>query len=290
MAKKLLGTFFLLILPFAFGVTTAIAGGWASIELDELPGGISAGEAFTVKFTVLQHGVSPMDGLEPVIHASLPGSKTSLDFQAENAKGEGRYQVTLNLPEAGEWIWSIKAFTMNQPMPPIQVSTSSPIASNVTGNSYPSYSFAALTLWAGAVLLASAMVALLLWLRKRSRWALAITFATGALGLVAFTLTSLPETGGAAGSLPQEIPSNLAEVGKDLFVAKGCITCHNHQDATLRGTQSLEIGPDLSEFTAHPDYLQMWLENPREIKPNTSMPDPHLAPEEIAALVAFLGK
>ena len=46
------------------------AGGWAVITLDEIPTGVVAGEPLTIGFTVLQHGKTPMEGLDPTITAT----------------------------------------------------------------------------------------------------------------------------------------------------------------------------------------------------------------------------
>src|SRR5688572_22466504 len=43
------------------------SGGWAVITLDELPTDVVAGEPLTIGFTVRQHGIRPMDGLDPTV-------------------------------------------------------------------------------------------------------------------------------------------------------------------------------------------------------------------------------
>lgn len=59
-----------LLLSLVFAVPVC-AGGWAVITLDELPTGVVAGEPFTIGFTVLQHGRTPMTDLEPTVTAKL---------------------------------------------------------------------------------------------------------------------------------------------------------------------------------------------------------------------------
>ena len=63
-----IGLALLLALVFAF---PAFGGGWAVITLDELPTNVTAGEPLTIGFTVLQHGKTPMSGLDPTITANL---------------------------------------------------------------------------------------------------------------------------------------------------------------------------------------------------------------------------
>jgi cytochrome c oxidase subunit 2 len=78
----------------------------------------------------------------------------------------------------------------------------------------------------------------------------------------------------------------LAETGKALFVAKGCNMCHTHAKAPR--SELGNIGPNLTNLEADPDYLRRWLANPKAIKPATQMPNLNLSGDEIEALVAFL--
>ena len=110
----------ILILP-------VFAGGWAVITLDQLTTNVAAGQPITVGFTVLQHGRTPMTDLDPTIVAQLSESES---FVA-HAKPEGipgHYQATLTFPKEGEWEWSIYAFTMEQPMPALNVLAATPSA------------------------------------------------------------------------------------------------------------------------------------------------------------------
>jgi hypothetical protein len=81
-----------------------------------------------------------------------------------------------------------------------------------------------------------------------------------------------------------------AERGRHLFVAKGCVTCHNH---TGSGVPGIAVGPDLTDRRFPADYLAKFLADP-SIKTSqqgssaTKMPDLELAPREIASLVAFI--
>jgi hypothetical protein len=58
------------------------AGGWAVITLDALPTGVVAGEPFNIGFTVLQHGKTPMDGLDPTITATSTASPSGSSSRA----------------------------------------------------------------------------------------------------------------------------------------------------------------------------------------------------------------
>lgn len=81
-----------------------------------------------------------------------------------------------------------------------------------------------------------------------------------------------------------------AERGKQLFVAKGCITCHVNDRVEAKGIVS-DIGPNLSDKQYDPAYLAMWLKNPKirpRTNPNNEMPDLRLSDREVAALTAFV--
>ncbi|HJS18912.1 MAG TPA: FixH family protein, partial [Anaerolineales bacterium] len=88
----------------------ALAGGWAVITLDELPSNVVAGEPLTIGFTVLQHGKTPMTGLEPTITANLFKDEEFVVIAEPEGK-PGHYTATLTFPKEGDWQWSIQAFT-----------------------------------------------------------------------------------------------------------------------------------------------------------------------------------
>jgi mono/diheme cytochrome c family protein len=85
----------------------------------------------------------------------------------------------------------------------------------------------------------------------------------------------------------------LADVdrGRQLFLAKGCVTCHSHAGSGAPAEASLRVGPDLTDRRLPADYLAKFLADP-SIKTvwasGNRMPDLELAPREIAALVTFL--
>ncbi|HEX6560155.1 MAG TPA: cytochrome c, partial [Longimicrobiales bacterium] len=80
-----------------------------------------------------------------------------------------------------------------------------------------------------------------------------------------------------------------AERGRQLFVAKGCLTCHSH--ARVPDSGRIPVGPDLTQKRFPREYLQQFLADPA-VKQNWSsdnrMPNLNLRPDEIAALIAFL--
>ena len=102
-------------------------------------------------------------------------------------------------------------------------------------------------------------------------------------------LTLLPIKAIAAGTA-QPIALAAAELGRHLFVAKGCVGCHVRSEANLE--QGAEIGPSLTGKRWAQEWLQRFLANPAMAdRPRTGsfvMPNLNLRQTEIAGLVAFL--
>jgi hypothetical protein len=92
--------------------STALAGGWAVVTLDQPPGEIRADKPWSVGFTVLQHGVSPVHELdptspiEPLIVAEHPSGRR-LEVQATPTKKPGHFVAELTFPIDGSWTWTI---------------------------------------------------------------------------------------------------------------------------------------------------------------------------------------
>ncbi len=80
----------------------------------------------------------------------------------------------------------------------------------------------------------------------------------------------------------------LAAQGAALFVAKGCVVCHQHDASGVEAWASINVGPDLTRFSAPEEALAAWLANPQAVKQQAKMPNLGLDDEEIAALIAFL--
>jgi mono/diheme cytochrome c family protein len=83
---------------------------------------------------------------------------------------------------------------------------------------------------------------------------------------------------------------SVADRGRQLFAAKGCVGCHVHRAVDLEG-QLQNVGPDLSDRRFAADYLAKFLADPsiKPESPNTMrMPNLALRQPEIASLVAFI--
>jgi hypothetical protein len=273
-------------------VFPAFAGGWAVITLDELPIGVSAGEPLTVGFTVLQHGKTPMTDLAPTITARSGDERIAVLAEAEGKPGH--YAATLTFPKEGKWEWSIQAFSMDQAMPALTVSApavASPAKTETkTASSTPLLSIVR------AVALGVGLVGLVIAFRRKSRVAVALTTLCLLIGLalvMAGTGTSAALSGGEEPAVDvKSEASNISQVelGRQLFLAKGCITCHyNSKAASSSEYWTIEMGAtNLSKFTASPEALRLRLKDPSSVKSDTQMPNLDLSEAEIEALIAFI--
>ena len=83
-------------------------------------------------------------------------------------------------------------------------------------------------------------------------------------------------------------PEALAELGSALYTAKGCVVCHQHDQAGFETFASINFGPELTDYHGEPEFLCRWLDNPAGLKSKTAMPDLGLSGAEIEALIMFL--
>lgn len=270
----------------------AFAGGWAVITLDELPTGVVAGEPFNIGFTVLQHGKTPMDGLDPTITATSSNSE-SFVVHAKPEGETGHYAATLTLPKEGSWNWSIQAFSMEQAMPMLSVAApiAVPVGQQPVAETAPISAVSIVRVLALVIGLAGLVVAY----QHKSRLAVGLTAVCLLVGVGSFvTGSSVSENVEAQSKSSAEAagdPSmSQVELGRQLFLAKGCITCHyNSKAASESEYWTIDMGaPNLSKFSASPEALRLRLNDPASVKSDTQMPNLDLADDEIEALIAFI--
>lgn len=282
-----------LIFAIAFAIPV-FAGGWAIITLDEIPTGLVAGEPVTVGFTVLQHGQTPMNDLEPTIILLLPKEEQILVSAQPDGK-PGHYTAIFSLPKEGEWEWSIQAFTMEQQMPVLHVAaagidvTSQPFVKSELV-SKPVSLFTVVRLSALGV----GLLALVLAFWRKSRLVALLAVGCLLIGISSFVVAPvIPEVEAqgmsSSDAVSEDRSMSQMELGGQLFVAKGCIICHANSKLKEASTFDMVGGaPDLTNFSASPEYLRMRLADPASVKADTWMPDLDLSESEIEALIAFI--
>jgi hypothetical protein len=286
-----LGLALVLALIFAIPV---FAGGWAVISLDELPTSVVAGEPLTIGFTVLQHGKTPMDGLYPTVTATLL-KDTQFVVNAEPEGKPGHYTATLTFPKDGDWSWSIQAFTMDQAMPTLSVAAPvAGVASQLVVKSEPVTASISPLLIVRMLAIGIGLVGLVFAFRRKSRLAVALIVVCLLVGVGSFiTVPAVPEVEAqskASSEVLSEPSIPQVELGQQLFVAKGCITCHvNNKVALASEYWTIEMGAtNLTNFSASPEILRIRLKDPAAAKSDTKMPNLDLSEVEIEALIAFI--
>ena len=232
-------------------VMPAFAGGWAVVTLDRLPARIVAGQPIDIGFTVRQHGRTLRDDLAPIVRLDRADKTDSITVTARRQGASGHYAATLTFSSAGAWDWKIDIEQFGMITHPL-----------------PRLSvLAAAPASDGAVALAGS---------SRAR-------AASISALVAALLRWLEAARSA--------PDGAAQQGRDLFLAKGCVMCHRHDDVRQERAEIDffdGLGPDLTNRKLDADYLRRWLNNPSAIKKGTEMPALGLSGGEIEALIAFL--
>lgn len=277
MLHRLFFKLFVVVAVALLVAAPALAGGWAVVTLDTLPTHIVTGQPFDIGFVVRQHGQTPLGGLAPTLRLSRAGTGDAFSVVAQEQGGAGHYAATLAFPAGGAWTWSIDAFgAFVQPMPPLDVVDAAPVAEVATRAPV------GLPMIVGVIGFAGAAAALFVAFKVKARAAPAFVLAgilVGAMGLTS-----------AAGAPASAAPSGSGNDGQALFLAKGCVICHQH-DAVRQARAEFgefSFGPDLTELKADPDFLRRWLKEPSAIKPDTFMPALGLSDAEIDSLVAFL--
>ena len=278
-----IGLTLLLVMTFTIPV---FAGGWAVVTLDELPGEVEAGQPFEIGFMVRQHGVTPLSGQSPIIRAYLDGTKQSVSVIAEDEGEVGHYAAILTLPESGTWQWEIEAFGAAQPMPAltvvdasVTVAKSEPVAAP-NPSTYP--------LLVGGVGLLGAIGGLLA-LQRKVRWATAFVMVGILVSGVGFVSAAGQPKAASEAKQPVSLSADeQVSLGRNLFIAKGCTLCHSHSETNKFRGFGTDAGPDLTNFTASPEYLRIWLKDPSAAKSTAKMPALGLSDSEMEALIAFI--
>jgi hypothetical protein len=115
----------LLIAPAAY------AGGWATVGLSSTPAGTEPGTPWPVEITVLQHGVTPLEGVEPAVIITSGDARET--FAATPTGKPGVYRAKVVFPTSGRWSYAVDdGFISERPhtFPAVQIGaeTSAPAA------------------------------------------------------------------------------------------------------------------------------------------------------------------
>jgi hypothetical protein len=83
----------------------ASAGGWAITTFDELPAQFESGSTYHLTYTVLQHGKTPLEGLDTGVVLRNTASGKEIRFDGAPTGVPGQYQVEITTPDGGSWEW-----------------------------------------------------------------------------------------------------------------------------------------------------------------------------------------
>ena len=98
----------------------AAAGGFATAGLAPPDSGIGAGDTWNAEVTILQHGVTPLVGVSPVVKISKGGE--THDFPAAPTGKPGVYLAKVEFPTAGSWKYQVDdGFTQTHSFAAVQI-------------------------------------------------------------------------------------------------------------------------------------------------------------------------
>ena len=86
---------------------TSLAGGWATVGLSSLPEGTQPREVWMVDLTLLQHGRTPLEGVEPRVLIREGPSGDEKAFPAKPTERPGVYRAHVAFPSAGRWTYAV---------------------------------------------------------------------------------------------------------------------------------------------------------------------------------------
>ncbi len=101
---------------------TALAGGWATVGLSSTPDGLAPGEPWLVEIEVLQHGRTPLEGVQPEVTITEVESGAKQSVAAEPTDRVGIYRAELDFPRAGTWEYTVDdGFSQTHSYPPVRI-------------------------------------------------------------------------------------------------------------------------------------------------------------------------
>lgn len=101
-----------LVLLIGVGIATsgsAVAGGWATVRLDEPVTDVTAGVPFAFGFIVRAHDIHPVNLPQTTVFARSQNGEGGVTAEARQEGDEGHYVAELTLPAAGGWKWGVDA-------------------------------------------------------------------------------------------------------------------------------------------------------------------------------------
>lgn len=132
--RWLTGTLLALVAMLAL-TASAVAGGWATVEMDKPITRVGVDEQLTLDFMLLQHGVTPADWTTTYFEATNTDTGETLRVDAQAGTEAGRWTVQVAFPSAGNWDWAIKTeeLAVEDMFPALEVVGDAAVVNNTGG-------------------------------------------------------------------------------------------------------------------------------------------------------------
>ena len=102
--KRLLISLALIVLA---APSSALAGGWATAGLAPPEGSVGAGDTWNAKVTILQHGETPLAGVNPTVTIRNKATGEAKTFDAKATDEVGVYTAKVVFPSTGSWTYEV---------------------------------------------------------------------------------------------------------------------------------------------------------------------------------------
>lgn len=116
----------------------ATAGGWATVSLTSTPDGLGPGDPWNVEMTILQHGRTPLDGVEPSIVLTNGATGETQHVSATPTGKPGRYEARAVFPAAGRWTYAVDdGFSRVHDYPAVTIGGTATAPAAAAGDGFP---------------------------------------------------------------------------------------------------------------------------------------------------------
>jgi hypothetical protein len=184
---------------------------------------------------------------------------------------------------------------MDQPMPVLTVAAPNTVSAKQLVEAGQASPIISPWLILRIVVVALGLIGMVFAFQRKSRLAAAVTALCLFAGVALFfagagTASGLDAKNEALSNVLADSSLSQVDLGRQLFIAKGCVTCHMNAKIPrdMKGAFTVPIGTNLSSFSANPEVLFMRLKDPASVKSDTQMPNLDLTETEIEALIAFI--
>jgi hypothetical protein len=100
----------------------ASAGGWATVGVSPIPDEVGPGDPWLAELTILQHGRTPLVGVNPTLTIANAHGEATQTFRATATSRPGVYRARVVFPSAGSWRYVVDDdFSQHHSFGPVQI-------------------------------------------------------------------------------------------------------------------------------------------------------------------------